>query len=266
MSLPDVLIRITERRRQQIAAELARRGPIGELEEGAPRTPADNAFLGALAAKKRQRVPAVIAEVKMGSPRLGNLHGQVDPLAQARMYAENGAACLSVVVEPDFFHGGYDLLTACREASGLPAIAKDFIVDPLQIVQAKEAGADAVLLIAAMLGAEEMARYARLARGLGLVPLIETHDAADIGKLQGEPWELVGINNRNLRTFEVDLQNSISLLPGLPAEAVKVAESGIRDGLDVLLLRDSGFDAFLVGESLLTAPDPAAKLRELVGE
>jgi indole-3-glycerol phosphate synthase len=265
MSLPDVLIRITERRRRRIAAELASRGPAGELEEGTPRTPADNAFLGALAARKRQRVPAVIAEVKMGSPRLGNLHGQVDPLAQARMYAENGAACLSVVVEPDFFHGGYDLLTACREASGLPAIAKDFIVDPIQLVQAKEAGADAVLLIAAMLGADEMARYARMARGLGLVPLIETHDAADIGKLQGEPWELVGINNRNLRTFEVDLQNSISLLPGLPAEAVKVAESGIRDGLDILLLRDSGFDAFLVGESLLTAPDPAAKLRELVG-
>lgn len=265
MSLPDVLIRITERRRQTIAGQVASRGPAGELEEGAPRTPADNAFLGALAARKRQRVPAVIAEVKMGSPRLGNLHGQVDPIAQARMYAENGAACLSVVVEPDFFHGGYDLLTACREASGLPAIAKDFIVDPLQLVLAKEAGADAVLLIAAMLEAEEMARYARMARGLGLVPLIETHDADDIGKLQGEPWELVGINNRNLRTFEVDLQNSISLLPGLPAEAVKVAESGIRDGLDVLLLRDSGFDAFLVGESLLTAPDPAAKLRELVG-
>lgn len=265
MTPPDVLVRITENRRQRVAAEVAARGGAGELAEGPPLSPADNAFLGALAAKKRQRLPGVIAEVKMGSPRLGNLHGKVDPVAQARLYAANGAACLSVVVEPDFFHGGYDLLAACREASGLPAIAKDFLVDPIQLVWAKEAGADAVLLVAAMLGAEEMAEYARLARGLGLVPLVETHDASDIGKLQGEPWELVGINNRNLRTFEVDLQNSISLLPGLPAEAIKVAESGIRDGLDVLLLRDSGFDAFLVGESLLLAEDPADRLRELTG-
>lgn len=265
MSPPDVLVRITENRRQRVAADVAARGGAGELVEGPPRSPSDNAFLGALAAKKRLREPAIIAEVKMGSPRLGNLHGQVDPIAQAKMYAANGATCLSVVVEPDFFHGGYDLLAACREASGLPAIAKDFLVDPIQLVWAKEAGADAVLLVAALLTAEQMAESARLARGLGLVPLVETHDADDIGKLQGEPWELVGINNRNLRTFDVDLQNSISLLPGLPAEAIKVAESGIRDALDVLLLRDSGFDAFLIGESLLLAPDPAAKLRELVG-
>jgi indole-3-glycerol phosphate synthase len=265
MTPPDVLVRITENRRQRVAAEVRDHGGAGDLAEGSPRTPSDNAFLGALAAKKRRREPAIIAEVKMGSPRLGNLHGKVDPIAQAKLYAENGAACLSVVVEPDFFHGGYDLLSACRQASGLPAIAKDFLVDPIQLVWAKEAGADAVLLVAALLTAEEMADYAHRARGLGLVPLVETHDAADIGKLRGEPWELVGINNRNLRTFDVDLQNSISLLPGLPAEAFKVAESGIRDALDVLLLRDSGFDAFLIGESLLLAPDPAAKLRELTG-
>ncbi len=172
---------------------------------------------------------------------------------------------LSVVVEPDFFHGGYDLLAACRAASGLPAIAKDFIVDPVQLTWARDAGADAILLIAALYEAEEMARYARLARGLGLVPLVETHDAADIAKLAGEPWELVGINNRDLRTFDVDLERSIALLAGLPHEAVKVAESGIRDAFDVALLAESGFDAFLIGETLLTADDPAARLRELLG-
>lgn len=263
MTPPDILLRITEHRRQRIAAE--RRGDAGDLEEGAVLTERDNAFLAALKAKKRTQTPAIIAEVKMGSPRLGNLHGRVDPVVQARTYATHGAACLSVVVEPDFFHGSYELLAACRAASGLPAIAKDFLVDPIQLVWAREAGADAVLLIAALLEAGEMARYARLARGLGLVPLIETHDADDIGKLLDEPWELVGINNRDLRTFDVDLQNSISLLPGLPGEAVKVAESGIRDALDVLLLRDSGFDAFLIGESLLLAEDPGAKLRELTG-
>jgi indole-3-glycerol phosphate synthase len=201
----------------------------------------------------------------MGSPRLGSLHGRVDPVVQARTYGEHGAAALSVVVEPDFFHGGYELLAACRRASGLPAIAKDFIVDPIQLLWARDAGADAVLLIAALYEPAEMAHYARLARGLGLVPLVETHDADDVAKLGGEPWEIVGINNRDLRTFDVDLQNSISLLAGLPAEAVKVAESGIRDALDVLLLRESGFDAFLIGETLLLAPDPAARLRELLG-
>jgi indole-3-glycerol phosphate synthase len=260
MSRPaDILLRIAEQRRVRVAEapEDAR-----DLPEGGPRTTSNNAFLGALRASRG--TAAIIAEVKMGSPRLGDLHGRVDPIAQARLYAETGAAALSVVVEPDFFHGGYDLLAACREASGLPAIAKDFVVDPVQLLWAKEAGADAVLLIASLLDAEEMARYARLARGLGLVPLIETHDADDIAKLGGEPWELVGINNRDLRTFDVDLQNSISLLPGLPAEAVKVAESGIKDGLDVALLRESGFDAFLIGESLLLAPDPAQRLRELL--
>jgi indole-3-glycerol phosphate synthase len=260
MSVPDILLRITERRRQRIAEVGA--VDASDWDEGAPRTPSDNAFLGHLRARRRD--PAIIAEVKMGSPRLGSLHGRVDPVAQARTYADNGAAALSVVVEPDFFHGGYDLLAACRAASGLPAIAKDFIVDPVQLLWARDAGADAILLIAALYEAEEMARYARLARGLGLVPLVETHDAADIAKLGGEPWEMVGINNRNLRTFDVDLENSIALLAGLPAEAVKVAESGIRDALDVALLSESGFDAFLIGETLLLAADPAARLRELL--
>jgi indole-3-glycerol phosphate synthase len=260
MSAPDILLKIAERRRQRVA-EAGGVNPA-DLAEGAPRTPGDNAFLAAL--RLRRGVPNIIAEVKLGSPRLGSLHGRVDPITQARLYAENGAAALSVVVEPDFFHGGYDLLAACREASGLPAIAKDFIVDPVQLLWARDAGADAILLIAALYEAGEMARYARLARGLGLVPLVETHDADDIAKLGGEPWEMVGINNRNLRTFDVDLENSISLLAGLPGEALKVAESGIRDGLDVALLRESGFDAFLIGESLLLAPDPAAKLRELL--
>jgi indole-3-glycerol phosphate synthase len=259
---PDVLVRIAERRRERLAAM---ERPTGDLAEGAPLGPADNRFLAALAGRRRGPA-AVIAEVKMGSPRLAPLAGRLDPVAQARTYAANGAAALSVVVEPDFFHGDYALLAACRAASGLPAIAKDFVVDPVQLVWARQAGADAVLLVAALLAAEEMARYARLARGLGLVPLVETHDAEDIAKLAGEPWELVGINNRDLRTFEVDLGRSIALLPHLPPEAVKVAESGIRDPLDILVLRDSGFDAFLVGEALLLAADPGAKLRELCGE
>jgi len=279
---PDLLLRIAARRRERLAAAGQRdAGPLA-IASGVL-GPGDNPFLAALAnprqagaataatagaapaAPATPATPAIIAEVKMGSPRLGSLQGRVDPIAQARLYAANGAAALSVVVEPDFFFGSYELLAACRAASGLPAIAKDFVVDPLQLVWARRAGADAVLLIAALYEPEELAHYARIARGLGLAPLIETHDAADLVRLAGEPWELVGINNRDLRTFEVDLERSIALLPLLPPRALKVAESGIRDALDVALLADSGFDALLIGESLLLAEDPAAKLRALVG-
>ena len=295
---PDLLLRIAARRRERLAEAGPRdAGPLA-IASGVL-GPGDNPFLAALANPPRAgaitacgapaahaaassppelprspaapaapatpATPAIIAEVKMGSPRLGSLQGRVDPIAQARLYAANGAAALSVVVEPDFFFGSYELLAACRAASGLPAIAKDFVVDPMQLVWARRAGADAVLLIAALYKPEELAHYARIARGLGLAPLIETHDAADLVRLAGEPWELVGINNRDLRTFEVDLERSIALLPLLPPGALKVAESGIRDALDVALLADSGFDALLIGESLLLAKDPAAKLRALVG-
>jgi indole-3-glycerol phosphate synthase len=290
---PDILLRIAERRRERLAeyraghpAAAAAPPPvsattaaapgssIASAPRTAPLTASDNRFVAALARSGRAGSagvhgapgrPAIIAEVKMGSPRLGSLHGRIDPLRQARIYADHGAAALSVVVEPDFFHGGYELLADCCAASGLPAVAKDFVVDPLQLAWARQAGADAVLLIAALYEADELVRYAGLARGLGLAPLIETHDASDLALLAGERWELVGINNRDLRTFHVDLERSIALLPSLPSGALKIAESGIRDALDVALLADSGFDALLIGESLLLAENPAAKLRSLLG-
>jgi indole-3-glycerol phosphate synthase len=259
----DILARIVERRRQSLAeitALTARGLPAGPL-----RTAEDNAFLAALTARRPGRRHPIIAEVKMGSPRLGSLAGRVDPIRQARTYALHGAAALSVVVEPDFFHGSYELLAACRRASGLPAIAKDFVVDPRQLLWAREAGADAVLLIASLHEAGELARYAGMARGLGLAPLVETHDEADLAKLGGGSWEIVGVNNRDLRTFAVDLERSIAMLPRLPAGALRVAESGIDGGAAVARLAGAGFDAFLVGESLLLADDPAALLRELAG-
>jgi indole-3-glycerol phosphate synthase len=282
--LPDILRRIVERRRQRLREvrdharypEAMDDDASSFLPAPALRTVADNRFLAALCRPPESgriravahgvpAAPAIIAEIKMGSPRLGSLLGRFDPVAQARLYAAGGAAALSVVVEPDFFHGSYDLLAECSAASGLPAIAKDFVVDPLQLTWARQAGAAAVLLIAALYEPAELLHYARLARTLGLVPLIETHDAADVARLAGERWELVGINNRDLRTFDVDLERSMALVPTLPPAAVKVAESGIRDALDVALLADSGFDALLIGESLLLAADPAAMLRSLVG-
>ena len=169
-----------------------------------------------------------------------------------------------MVVEPDFFHGSYELLAACTDASGLPAIAKDFIVDPLQLQWARRAGAKAVLLIAALYPRQELLEYARLARSYGMVPLIETHELSDLMKLGDDIWELVGVNNRDLRTFDVEVTTSLALLPSLPPGAMKVSESGIRSADDVELLRGAGYDAYLIGETLLTAEDPAAKLRELI--
>ena len=221
-----------------------------------------NAFEAALSARRGR---AVIAEVKMGSPRLGSLAGRFDPEERAAAYAAAGAAALSVVVEPDFFFGSYELLAACKAASGLPAIAKEFVVDLRQLDWAVAAGAEAILLIAALYARDELAGWAGAARARGLVPLVETHDASDLELLAGREWELVGVNNRDLRTFEVDLGHSISLRPRLPARALAIAESGIVARADVVRLQAAGFDAFLVGESLLLCENPAVKLEELLG-
>ncbi len=266
--VPDILRRICERRRRRVAAGDAAVSRARRLPAGAP----GRRFLDAISAR---RGAAVIAEIKMGSPRLGDLRGRFDPVARAVTYAEAGAACLSVVVEPDHFFGGYDLLAECAAASGLPALAKDFVVSDVQLAWARDAGASAVLLIAALHEAAELRRLAGLARGLGLVPLIETHDCADFGKLRpmahdgdeedDADWELVGINHRDLRTFEVDLERGADRVGRLPASALKVAESGIRAGADVAKLRRAGFDAFLIGERLVLSGDPAAALAELLG-
>lgn len=259
--LPDILRRIADLRRLRLGDAAKGTGELPLLVPGELLTSDDNAFLAALA---RRRGSALIAEVKMGSPRLGNLTERVDPLAQARLYAAGGASALSVVVEPDFFFGSYELLASCRQASGLPTLAKDFVVHPLQLWWAKRAQADAVLLVAAILEVDELRYFAGIARRLGLVPLVELHSEADRAKLDGARWELVGVNNRDLRTFEVSLEHSEALVPRLPAEALKVAESGLKSRAEIERLAKAGFDAFLVGESLLTAVDKAAQLAELV--
>lgn len=266
--VPDILRRICEQRRRRVAAGDAGVSPARRLPAGAP----GRRFLDAIS---KRRGGAVIAEIKMGSPKLGDLRGRFDPVARAAAYADAGAACLSVVVEPDHFHGGYDLLAECAAASGLPAVAKDFVVSDEQLAWARDAGACAVLLIAALYDAAELRRLAGLARGLGLVPLIETHDDADFEKLRplvhddGEEgssnWELVGINSRDLRTFDVDLERSADRVSRLPAPALKVAESGIHTGADVARLRRAGFDAFLIGERLVLSGDPAVALADLLG-
>ena len=259
-ALPDILQKIVQRRRERLAAEPPRE--VGAQPRAEPLESRENAFLAALQSRRGR---AVIAEVKMGSPRLGSLAGQVEPLAQAAAYAENGAAALSVVVEPDFFFGSYELLRRLKAASGLPAIAKDFVVDPRQLLWAREAGADAVLLVACLHDAATLRHLAGLARALGVAPLIELDSAADVAKLSGASWELVGVNNRDLRTFEVSLERSLGLAAGLPRGALWVAESGLSRSEDLRRLAAAGFDAFLIGEALLKAADPGARLQELLG-
>jgi indole-3-glycerol phosphate synthase len=259
----DILQRIVSARRQRLGLAAApQTPPIFAESFSSRRLPSGNAFVTALSARPGR---AVIAEVKMGSPRLGSLAGKFDPERQAAAYAAAGAAALSVVVEPDFFFGSYELLASCKAACGLPAIAKEFVVDQRQLDWAVEAGADAILLVAALYSAEELIGWAGASRSRGLAPLVEAHDPADLELLAGGEWEMVGVNNRDLRTFEVDLEHSVSMRPRLPPGALAVAESGIATRADVERLRQAGFDAFLVGESLLLCENPGVKLRELFG-
>ncbi|HSM13314.1 MAG TPA: indole-3-glycerol-phosphate synthase TrpC [Thermoanaerobaculia bacterium] len=260
----NLLQRIVQRRMERYGLSTPQRPapvPSGVFsDEGRGR--AENPFGAALAARRGR---AVIAEVKLGSPKLGSIAERVDAERQAALYAASGAAALSVVVEPDFFFGSWELLARCARASGLPAVAKDFVVSERQLDEAAEAGAAAILLIAALHEPDELAAWAAAARSRGLAPLVETHDEADLGRLAGGEWELVGVNNRDLRTFEVDLERSCRMAARLPAGALRVAESGIASRGDVERLAAAGFDAFLIGESLLLADDPAAKLAELLG-
>ncbi|MCY3928524.1 MAG: indole-3-glycerol phosphate synthase TrpC [Acidobacteria bacterium] len=267
--VPDILRRICDQRRRRVAAGDQGVQPGPACVSAAPGLAPDAPGRRFLDAISERRGSAVIGEIKMGSPKLGDLRGRFDPVGRAATYRSAGAACLSVVVEPDHFYGSYELLADCIAASGLPAVAKDFVVSDAQVAWARDAGASAVLLIAALYDPPELRRLARLARDLGLVPLIETHDDADFEKLRGADspeWELVGINNRDLRTFEVDLERSADRIGRLPSSALKVAESGIHSGADVTKLRQAGFDAFLIGERLVLSGDPAAALAELTGE
>lgn len=263
--LPDVLRQIVERRRQRVAE--AKAAAVLQEIQMPPERPGtflevrQNRFLQALAGARGR---GIVAEVKLGSPRIGSLVDRIDPEQQARIYAENGARALSVVVEPDFFHGSYELLRRCRLASTLPTIAKDFVVDEIQLDWAEEAGAEAVLLIASLFSRKGLADMASAARSRGLAPLVEIHDLAELEKLVGARWEMVGVNNRNLHTFEVEIENALALSTTLPTEAIKIAESGIDSSAQIRLLASVGYEAFLVGESLLLADDPGKKLQELL--
>ena len=263
-SVPDILVRILERKREEVA-ERSARVPVSELEARIASATPVRGFRQALEARIADGQPGVIAEIKKASPSRGVLREDFDPEAIARSYARHGAACLSVLTDIDFFQGADDYLAQAREASGLPVLRKDFTLDPYQVQEARAIGADCILLIAAALSDAQMEELAAAAHELGMDVLLEVHDREELERALRLPVRLIGINNRNLRTFEVSLETTLDLLPEIPGDRLVVTESGILEPADVRRMRDAGVHAFLVGEAFMRAPDPGARLAELFG-
>ncbi|MBE0617074.1 MAG: indole-3-glycerol phosphate synthase TrpC [Proteobacteria bacterium] len=253
--------RITADRRQRVA-EARARVPLEVLRERAAARPGALDPFARLSGWPEERRP-VIAEVKRRSPSKGPLRPDLDPADLARRYERAGALAISVLTEPDHFGGSVADLEAVRGAVAIPVLYKDFILDPYQLWEARAAGADLALLIVALLG-EETARYVELAAGVGLTPLVEVHDGPELEVALESGARLVGVNNRNLKTFEVDLGVSRHLLPRLPAGVSGVAESGLREPGDLDGLAAFGARVFLIGEALVREPDPGAALRRFV--
>lgn len=256
-NVPDILARIVERKRAEVAAKQASRH---SLEQSARyQTGQRRNFAKALRAKP----PAIIAEIKKASPSKGLLAPDFNPAAQARHYFAGGAAALSVLTDRDFFQGSLSDLKTARAAAFLPVIRKDFTIDEIDIIEAAASGADAILLIAAILTPDELTRFREVAESYGLAALVEVHDGDELAKALDSGASIVGVNNRDLRTFNVSLETSERLAALMPEAVTKVAESGIHSNEDVRRLQAAGFHAFLVGEHLMKSPDPAGALRAL---
>ena len=262
----DILSRIVAVKHEEIAAARSQRSHASLLEAARERRAAEGpprGFERALRARIAAGQPAVIAEVKKASPSKGVLREHFDPAAIARAYEAGGAACLSVLTDERFFQGSATYLEQARAACALPVLRKDFLVDPYQVAQAAAMGADCVLLIVACLSDAQLAELEGCAQELGLDVLVEVHDAAELERALALETALVGVNNRNLRTFEVSLDTTLALMGRVGAERLLVTESGILARGDVTRMRAAGVHAFLVGEAFMRAPDPGLALREL---
>jgi indole-3-glycerol phosphate synthase len=264
----NILEKIVWEKDREVASA-RERVPLEQLKKQVAELPAPRDFLAAL--RSACRKPAVIAEVKKASPSKGVIREDFDPVAIAQGYAAGGASCLSVLTDKPFFQGGFEVLVQVRQVVDLPLLCKDFILSPYQLYQARAAGADAALLIAAILTDVDMAYLLKVARSLGLAVLVEVHDAAELERVLGlDGVQLIGINNRNLATFDTDLATTEQLTERFGAQirakgALLVSESGLfsRDDLD--RVQSAGADAVLVGESLMRQPDVTAALEALIG-
>jgi len=264
--MSDILNKIVAVKREEIAAAVKKKSLI-EMRADAESRLLTRDFVGALRAKIEAGQAAVIAEIKKASPSKGVLREDFIPADIAQSYAQgNGilsAACLSVLTDRQFFQGQPDYLKQARASCSLPVLRKDFMVDPYQIYESRAMGADAILLIAACLEDAQMAELESIALALGMAVLVEVHDGAELERALRLKTPLVGINNRNLRTFEVTLDTTLSLLPQVPADRLMITESGILGHADVERMRTAGVHAFLVGEAFMRAPDPGLALADL---
>ncbi|MDR2239865.1 MAG: indole-3-glycerol phosphate synthase TrpC [Zoogloeaceae bacterium] len=260
----DILRKILAVKREEVAAAQAQKSPAA-LRDEARSQPPPRDFIGAIRAKISAGGTAVIAEIKKASPSKGVIRADFRPADIAASYAAHGAACLSVLTDRPFFQGAPEYLRQARAACALPALRKDFLVDPYQIVEARAMGADCILLIAAALDLPRLREMEMRAHEFGMAALIEVHDAAELDIALQLTTPLIGINNRNLRTFEVSLQTTLDLLPRIPPERIVVTESGILAPADVERMRENGVKTFLVGEAFMRAPDPGPALSALFG-
>ena len=264
MSGSDILAKIiTTKAEEVIAAQVDR--PFSTVDRDARTAAPPRGFTAAIRSRVDEGRPAVIAEIKRASPSKGVLRADFDPAAIAASYERAGAACLSVLTDRPFFQGAPEFLVQARAACSLPVLRKEFIIDEYQVAESRALGADAILLIVAALEDARLAALEACARDYGLDVLVEVHDAPELERALALSTPLIGINNRNLRTFGVSLHTTIELLPRVPADRVVVTESGILAQRDVAQMRRHGVNAFLVGEAFMRSPDPGAALTALFG-
>lgn len=259
---PDILKKIIKRKTEEVDEAIAKVS-LQEIMEHASDASPVRGFVDSLRKKIEAGLPAVIAEIKKASPSKGVLREDFRPAEIAKSYEEGGAACLSVLTDIDFFQGSIDYLKLARASCSLPVLRKDFMIDPYQVYEARAMGADCILLIAACLSDQQMQELSSLATSLGMDVLVEVHDREELERSLKLPLPMIGINNRNLRTFETSLQTTIDLLEMISDDRIVVTESGILKPADVTLMRENNVNAFLVGEAFMRSDDPGARLAEL---
>jgi indole-3-glycerol phosphate synthase len=260
--MSDILNQIVAVKQQEVAAA-QKRMPLAAIRADAESRVLTRDFEGALRRKIAAGKSAVIAEIKKASPSKGVIRADFIPADIAQSYAEFGAACLSVLTDREFFQGQVDYLKQARASCDLPVLRKDFMIDAWQIYESRAMGADCVLLIAAILEDAQMAEFEAIARNLDMAVLVEVHDRAELDRALKLKTPLIGVNNRNLRTFEVSLATTLGMLADIPVERIAVTESGILTKSDVKTMRDAGVHAFLVGEAFMRADDPGEALAAL---